>query len=514
MSGARGVIAAILVASSSCKGKEECPPLIVVSEEDCDTTEDCNDRGFNTLSCIGGICRRPCLRDRDCVLPEPPTDPSDVCFGKVEPQKPAICEDQLCADACTDDSSCGSGQRCNAGRCGYYAESFEPRSPGAPVALATLGFNQLGTELPNARTAIAFEGVRGCNLGDELCAGFAGDGLYFVILETVPTPEKGTPDVDLTCRPCACCLECILDPPQFDARIPTCPVDTTVPIALACPGSIPSVCQDVCTDCQACPGSSRTLGERLLTCEQDAARKTCSTCPQCDATACESCRTSSCPACTNVDSDACKTCEASSCSACTSCRACNVCSRASSCLLTDPGSAECRANVADCDAQGNDGCYPTPIHYPRAQLTDLEQSLVSPAIDLSGASGAVTLTFDSVAFNVGERYRPGIQGTPAAQWPEVDQEVVVQFCGGGCETPASWIDGAIPSGARAAFPPATQRSNGLSLGRQSTVDWGAGRIEVVIPDSVRTSQFRFRFLPKLDGDIRVGVDGIAIRSRP
>jgi hypothetical protein len=228
---------------------------------------------------------------------------------------------------------------------------------------------------------------------------------------------------------------------------------------------------------------------------------------------CETCRASSCPACSNLDSEACKTCETNSCPACTSCRACNVCSRALDCQLSDPGSAACIENTADCNAQGADGCFPTPINYPRAQLTDLEQSLVSPPIDLSQASGAVSLQLEYVPFNVGEKYRPGIQGTPAAMWPIADQEVVIQLCSGNCGVDSSWIDATLVNGARASIPPLTQRGNGLSLGRQSSVDWGSGRVEVDIPAAMRTSELRFRLLPRLDGDVQVGIDNILIRSR-
>ncbi len=503
-----GLFAAVLF--TACKA-EECPPLIVVSDATCSTTQDCIDDGFPTLSCVGGICRRPCLRDRDCVLPALESD--DPCITKIEPQKPAVCEDQLCIDGCTGDADCSGGQTCSGGRCVYFAEGFEDLDRDGAVSLDQLMWNTVGKELKNLRTAIAWIGMPGCNLGDTRCAGVAAEGDRFVALEAVPTPEKGTPDVTLTCRSCACCLDCLVNPPRLPALIPSCPIGSTIPIALTCETAMPANCTNVCNDCQQCVSSSVPLGERLLSCEMDAAERTCSSCPSCDAMACETCRTTSCPSCSNLDSEACRSCEAASCSACTPCRACNVCSRALDCELSDPGSAACISNRAACDAQGSDGCYPTPVNYPRAQLTDLEQSLVSPPIDLSAATGPISLQFEYVPFNVGDRYRPGIQGTPASMWPDAAQEIVVQLCPRDCGNEASWSDALLVNGARASFPPATQRGNGLSLGRQSSIDWGSGRLEVDIPEGMRTSELRFRFLPRLDANVQVGVDNILIRSR-
>jgi hypothetical protein len=453
------------------------------------------------------------LRDRDCVLPA--LDSDDPCINETAPQKPAVCEDQLCIDGCTSSADCSGGQSCEGGRCVYFFEGFEDEDKDGVITLEQLGWNSVPKDLPNTRTAIAWTGVRGCNLGDERCAGLAAEGERFVALETVPTPEKGTPDVVLTCRACACCLECMANEPEIAPGIPGCPLGG-IPIALTCDyvdSGHMAKCAGVCSDCSQCMGATVQPGMGLLPCETSAAQKTCSSCPSCNAMTCETCRTTSCPSCSDIDSAACKQCETNSCPACGSCRECNVCSRAIDCNITDPNSQACIDNNVACDQQGDDGCFPTPINYPDAQLSDLEQSLVSPAIDLSGASGPLSLQFEYVAFNVGEKYRPGIQGTPADQWPIADQEVVVQLCAGNCEAESSWVDGKLLNGSDASFPPLTQRGNGLSLGRQSSVDWGSGRVEVDIPDGMRSGEMRFRVLPRLDGDVQVGVDNFLIRSR-
>lgn len=493
--------------------KDECSPLVITSDTECKTTQDCIDAKFQSLTCLDGVCRRPCLRDGDCVLK---LDSDDECFNEVAPQGPVVCEDQLCIDGCRSDDDCG-GLSCEGGRCVYFAESFEDKDRDGAVSLDQLGWNGIPHEVQNLRTTIAWQGLPRCNLGDERCAGLAAEGERFVVLEAVPTPEKGTPDVSLTCRSCACCLDCIANEPEVAARIPSCPVSGTVPIVLSCevPSGHMAKCADVCANCNACmeTGANVELGERLLPCEVTAAKKTCSSCPSCNAMNCEECRAANCPACTNVDSDACELCEMTSCPECNSCRACNVCSRALDCAVTDPLSQTCIDNRVACDLQGEDGCYPTPVHYPRAQLTDLEQSLVSPPIDLTRATGSISLQLEYVPFNVGEKYRPGIQGTPASEWPIADQEVVVQLCSKSCENESSWSDAMLVNGARASLPPLTQRGNGLSLGSQSSVDWGSGRVEIDLPQAMRTGEFRFRILPRLDADVQVGIDHILIRSR-
>ncbi len=497
-----------------CKS-EKCPSLAVVSEIECTTTEDCANANAPELSCISGICRRPCLDDEDCVLT---FEPGDDCANEVEPQGAVVCESQLCAPGCPD-TPCADGESCVDGRCYVFFESFELPEGEAAVSFDSLGWNGLDLPLNNLDSRVVWRGPLTCvntNLGDDSCAGPAGHGERFASIASVPTPEKGTPDVALTCRSCACCLECVLDTPNFEVRVPACPRNPGIPIALQCPGAVPGVCQTVCNECESCAMADQNqLGERLLSCEQDAATRTCTSCTQCDAPSCETCRSQNCPACaTDIDSEACTTCEQAQCAACSSCRACNTCSGALSCELSDPNSAACIAKRVACDAQDTDGCYPTPINYPRAQLTDEEQALISPAIGaVAGINDPLVLQLEYVAFNVGEEYRPGVQGTPADQWPVRGQEVLVQLCAASCDQASSWTDATLISGDRASFPPVNQRRNGLSLGNQTSIDWRAGRVQVDLPQAMLTPQFRFRLVPFLEEDIRVGVDNIVIRRR-
>ena len=123
-----------------------------------------------------------------------------------------------------------------------------------------------------------------------------------------------------------------------------------------------------------------------------------------------------------------------------------MCSDAVSCELVDASAAACRRNRLECDALGNDGCYPTQVSYARSELTSLEQALVSPAFDLSASSGTVVLSFSYVPFNVGDTYFQSRQGVPASSWERITQEVRVQLCGADCQLEASWQDASLSGG--------------------------------------------------------------------
>jgi len=183
-------------------------------------------------------------------------------------------------------------------------------------------------------------------------------------------------------------------------------------------------------------------------------------------------------------------------------------------LLSDPGSATTLALVAQCEAQGSDGCFETAVAFDRSELTDLEQAAVSPEINLSGVTGKVVLQLDHVPFNVGESYRPGIQGQDPSTWPLAPQGVRVELCGGACEMPSSWTLGTLSSGGEAILPAANRRRNGLLLGSQAALDWQAGRAEVQIPEGLRTSQLRLRFVPEIDAGTRLGIDRVVVRRVP
>ncbi len=164
-----------------------------------------------------------------------------------------------------------------------------------------------------------------------------------------------------------------------------------------------------------------------------------------------------------------------------------------------------------CEAQGADGCFRVPIRFPRSQLTEEEQSLTSPAIPLSGVGGELVLQFDYVPFSIGERYVRVIQGFESKDWPRLKQEVRVQLCASNCDREGSWTDASQTNGASARFPEDKERGNALSMGNQTGLDWRSGRTFVSIPEAFRTTAFRFRFVPELEEDARVGLDNILIR---
>lgn len=477
------LVAPVFGPTLGCSGGASCPAAAVETDQDCRTALDCVEKGFTTLSCVSGRCARACLRDQDCD-PEGGADPAATgCGSSVKPT--FICESQVCVRGCPD-APCGDGETCIEGRCAFFFESFELPAGQDVVTPRSLGWNESSRELENRETQIVFAGAEGCVRGDERCAGPAAHGVRFVSLERVPTPERGTPTLGVTCRACACCLECRMSPPARaeQAMIPSCPGAIETPAALMCSDAIPSVCQGVCDACEQCALSSESpVGAGLLACEEQAARRTCSSC--------------------------------ASCAPQSPCPACFYCRDAVQCELNTPGSAQCRQLEQQCDAQGTDGCFSTPIARPRSQLTEDEQALESKRIEtLAGQTGRIVIQLEYVPFDIREEYRRVVQGRPPAEWPRDPQEVVVQLCGGGCDAPESWVDGLDAKGNRAAFPPLRQRRNGLSFAGQSSIDWRGNRVEVDIPTALRTAEFRFRFVPRLENDARIGLDNIFVRRRP
>jgi hypothetical protein len=259
----------------------------------------------------------------------------------------------------------------------------------------------------------------------------------------------------------------LVAPPTLNGM--TCP-GLELPLDPVCPGAMPPACATICTACSACvtPAEARTPGEGLLACEAQAAMKNCSSCEETG----------------NV-------------------MACSACRDAIRCELDNPGSSECDAFHAVCDGQGNDGCYSTPIARPRSQLTESEQSMMSPAVSLQGA-GDVVLTFDYVPFDIREVYRRVIQGQTSTSWPVEDQEVVVELCAGDCLNEANWME-------VASYPKSIERRNGVRIGAQSLIDWRNSRAEIPIPANMLTADFHFRFVPKLADGVRFGIDNIQIR---
>ncbi len=513
------VMVAVALAAAGCESESGCPADVLAGDVECTTVEQCAERNLGGFSCIDGRCRLACVRDDDCsaLLLDEGTCGLEV--GQV-----AVCEAQVCVAGCPE-RACTSGQSsCERGRCAYAYEGFEQTGDAAPT-LSALGWNDLGRELSNVNTFIVFEGSEGC-APDRNCGGPASAGERYALLSSQPTPEKGTAETGFSCRACACCLDCRLDPPQQAFTIQECPRQSTFAPQLLCaptvscdepPPSeaIPAICRDVCEACDACSTPSTERPQNLLsTCEAQAAEHSCPACEACagSASACQACREAKCAEpCSDLLSAECEACEAQATCGCDDCRACSVCTDARTCRESGGASERCAELEDRCDAQGNDGCFRVPVTYPRAQLTAGEQALESPPIDLSAAEAPVVLEFDYVAFNVGDRYVPGIQGQSACTWEEAEQEVRVELCAGACFDDANWTPATFVGGESATFPPASQRGNGLPFGSQSGIDWRAGRLRVEIPEALFQSEVRFRFLPRLSENSQVGIDDIFVR---
>jgi len=475
-----------VIALAACSDSDECRPRVVETDAECKTTDDCASAGFSGLSCVNGTCGRTCVRDQDCAAVAILSDEEqERCPDLADAAPPSfVCEAQVCVNGCPD-VPCAAGETCVGGRCSIFYESWEPRRPGDVVTPEVVGWNDDDRELRNIETAVVFAGIEGCARGDERCAGPPAHGSYFRSIERVPTPPQGTPELADTCRACACCRECQLLGGSAAAADLTMCGSLEVPIGAQCPASMPAICAGVCSACASCTNAppARVIGEGLLACEIQAAGKTC---PACEAP-CQPGQPCPPPACT-------------------------VCRDAVRCDLENPGSSECTALHQTCDQQGVNGCFSTPIARPRSQLTEDEQSIVSPAIPLSGA-GDVVLSFEYVPFDIREQYRRVEQGVPMEMWRLEPQEVVLELCGGGCDAPASWTAAMTSLGARASFPRESERRNGVRLGQQSVIDWRGGRAEIAVPEALRTNDFRFRFVPKLADGVRFGVDSIAVRRR-
>lgn len=497
----------------ACTDDNPCPPRVVTSDVACSTDEDCSEEGFNTLSCLNGRCQRPCLRDADCEIAAfNAEDHPEECVRSGMQPPTAVCEAQICRVGCPD-VPCAADEVCQAGRCALDYQGFELDGRDF-VNLSILGWNSIERPVENTRMSVAFEGVAGCSLGDDNCAGAASENARFALVARQPTPPKGTSTTDFTCRPCRCCLECLATPfevndPPPPVQLSSCPFERTAPAPITCHDPTPSHCVDVCNACDACPDAPPDrLGQRLEPCERVVALKTCSSCPACDALL-PGCTASECPVCAAMPtSRECGDCVRDNCQSRPECQDCVVCEDSLTC---DPNDANCIQQGLTCQSLGADGCFFTPVSYRDEQLDDHEQSLVSPEIDLSGVTGGVVLQFDYVSFDIGDRYRPGIQGQDPLTWPEEPQEVLLQFCSSGCNSSASWVTAMGASGQPVLFPPVGRRNNGLLVGSQTRLDWNNGRIQVPIPPERLVAGFRYRFIPRIGDDARLGLDAIYVR---
>lgn len=536
----------------ACSEAPVCYPLVIQSDTSCAVSADCVEAGFPGLTCVDGACRVPCTTDSDCSLRATSSDSDEAqeqlgwpeeC--RVGPQ--AICEAQVCIPACLSDADCGNGESClrlpadannQPGRCGLFRESFEIPRGASGIDFDSIGWTLAEPEsLVNPRLRVAWKGIAGCDNPDPtLCGGPAAAGVRFALIEALPTPPKGTPNSAPTCGACACCLECLLDPPTLaDAVAPVCSsrceaerqgnpnvscgIISPAPFEECpasnpgcrgqpvCPATVPGRCQSVCTACEACPAQTAEVGDGLSSCERDAANKGCTACPLCDA-----CTEQQCPVCLMSGMGAaCETCLATNCLPRTECRDCYACSELADCIL---GGQSCPEAKQTCEAQGNAGCYPTPVNYPRAQLTEAEQSLTSAPLPMvAGAAGELTLEFSYVPFNVGRTYAVGVQNQAPPLWPRVEQELLVQFCAANCEVESSFTTAQFADGRPVSLPPPNQRGNGLQVGTQSELDWRSGKIRVPIPENFRTPTFRVRFVPHFGEGVRLGLDEVIIRRR-
>ncbi len=519
--GTRAVIGAFLLAAAGWGCSEDqttgCAQKVVTSEQSCSIASDCEGAGLD-LRCVDGRCRLPCRADSDCDLvanADPNDDPE--CRADPNTTPAAVCEAGVCEIGCPD-QPCEAGESCFEGRCVLYGEGFEIPDGAPGVDLRLLGFNDPPGELANSRTKIVWSGPAGCDPAQDLnCNGAAGQGERFVLLESEPTLVKGTALTETTCRACACCLECLADPPATPVSLNACPLTADIPAPVACEADAAN-CTAVCNACAACPAANRpgvASNPLLASCEKTAAARRCALCDDCDALL-ETCRATECPPCAeSLTSAACRDCVDANCLQDQRCQDCRTCAEAQNCRRNnDLNRPDCNTIKDTCDQQGADGCFEVPVDYLRAQLSDAEQAIASPAVDLSGVEGRVILELDYVSFNVGVSYFPGIQGVPPDMWSEATQSVRIQLCEVSTCGPADWLDATLVRGGRAVLPPDSERDNGRLLGTQTVVDWRRGRVQVDIPSAVRTSTFRYRLLPELDLGAQLAVDNILIRRVP
>ncbi|MEM7675378.1 MAG: hypothetical protein AAF449_05180 [Myxococcota bacterium] len=508
------LMSAALAAGCSEEPSGSCLRRVVTSDQSCTVAADCAAAGLD-LTCINGTCRLSCRVDSEC---DPSVNADPACDDGQSSDELGICQAGVCEVGCSGDESCAGDEVCFEGRCALYAEGFEPIGDALGVDLTALGFNDLPVELTNSRTEVLFQGIEDCIPAvDRNCSGPAGQGRFFAVIESEPTPPKGTPVTGATCRACACCLECLANPPSVPASLNSCPATPDIPTPLMCPVSHPN-CNSVCNACDQCqPAARPTVATNpfLVSCEKTAAGRRCALCDACDSFL-STCQTQSCPICaTEPASESCRDCVQTNCLSDPRCVDCVTCADAQNCARSDPGSAECNRLNDACDAQGAAGCFDVPVDYLRAGLTNAEQSLVSPAIDLASSSAdSVVMQLDYVSFDVGISYFRGEQGVPPSQWQQEPQSVRVQFCGGSCTSESSWVDAVQVNGAPGILPSDNQRNNGRLLGDQTIVDWRTSRLRLTVPSSLRTTQFRYRLLPSLADSAQVGIDNILIRRAP
>jgi hypothetical protein len=408
----------------------------------------------------------------------------------------------------------------------HYFESFEGSMPGELVTLETKGWNDIDRELRNRSSVVVWRGPTTCTPADppDRCAGPAAEGEYFLAIEREKTPASSSAEFGVTCGACRCCLEC-RDPAQRTAGETGC-LGVTFDASATCSADVPQECGAICASCEssaACPPTpSGSFSMDLPVCLRAAAAHQCAGCAPYDqcvqAKYAENrmCPGGNYPECSTMppqNQGECNECLAKECASTrNACWACRDADRLQADYPNEPSRWQALRDA--CTAQGETGCYATPVDLRRSALSDDEQSLESPEISLAGVQGNLQLELQYVPFDVQRVYRRVIQERPRDEWPLEPQEVVVQLCASGCDDGASWTDAELVGGGRAVFPREEQRANGLAFAQQGVPDWRINLAEIAIPETFKTSTFRFRFLPRLEDEARIGVDRISIGSRP
>ncbi|MEE2901158.1 MAG: hypothetical protein VYC39_02465 [Myxococcota bacterium] len=497
--------------------------------EECFTTQDCFDQGVTLGECVNGSCQRTCETDENCAYSDASCPPDDAaCLNAIEDLKSAsfICEAFVCVAGCPD-VACSDGATCRDGRCEYFSESFEASQSGDFVNLQSLGWNNIDRDLRNTKLIVAWSGGKGCDaVGDiDRCAGPAGEGEYFAVLERSQATPRAPRDYGMTCRACACCLAC-QDPLARTSTTSVCP-GVIYPEVSVCTESILPECQTICDTCSQCPQEPTVADSAgLNACEARVAPQTCDACiayDQClaskeaenrpcpgDAATYPECSDGDPASRTAVD---CQRCLLKECSALED--NCLACKKAASLKTSNPDEPELWRDLqATCDALEANACYEVPKKVIRTDLTFDEQALESPEIDLGAANTkSLILEFRFVAFDVGDSFVRVIQGTPETEWITEEQRVAVQFCGGNCQIAENWKDATVSSPSRpASFPAVAQKNNNLLFGEQNQSDWTINTMVVSLPSEMVTQTFRFRFVPILGQDVRVAIDDISIRE--
>lgn len=506
----------------------------------CRTNADCARAPANlcdqtlALSCLSGECVELCETDADCR--EDPLESTErrECGG-VNPNRFRVCAERRCAPGCVPEGMSGEGIQCEAGetcaadgRCALFAESFEPPAGQTSISLPVLrelcatGGEDPSTcskwdDLPRAKrntaSRVSFAGLANCSReaigAEDTCAGPAAQGSFFLRLQRVPTGARSA-FFDYTCAACKCCADC-LDGALRLERDATC-LGVSIPaVPRMCVDPNEPACGAVCADCAQCPAVPSGPNQRPTTeeatglnqCQVGAAARQCPAWLESE-TCRQAARGAACAnLCPNPDETppACDECLRSACA--DEERSYRACELARTERMACPTCEDIWGPLQDlCDQQGAMACVLGAVSVNRSELTDAEQALVSPVVNLQGLTGDVRLSFQYIPFRIGGPF------FPVASEPARPQEVLVQFCGGACEDEANWVDSGRP------VPTDSERNNGLQPGLHAAGDWGVHAFEASVPEGVRTSGFRFRLLPRIADDAVLGVDNVILRRHP